>query len=31
VLEPLLGDSGNGILMLDNELGVRVFIPPSMV
>ena len=25
----LIGDDGNGLLMLDNELGLRVFIPPQ--
>ncbi|MDY6930754.1 MAG: ferritin [Halobacteriota archaeon] len=25
----LIGDDGNGLLMLDNELGLRVFIPPT--
>ena len=24
----LIGDNGQGILMLDNELGTRVFVPP---
>jgi ferritin len=25
----ILGDSGQGLLMLDRELGQRVFIPPT--
>ena len=24
----LVGDNGQGLLMLDNELGTRVFVPP---
>jgi ferritin len=27
----LIGDNGYGQLMLDNELGTRVFVPPPMV